>query len=45
MRRLIEQSFPTVAVLSYAEIAPDVNIESIGLVTLDEGLVASANAY
>ncbi|NLN76953.1 MAG: flagellar biosynthesis protein FlhA [Armatimonadetes bacterium] len=45
MRRLIEQSFPTVAVLSYAEIAPDVNIESIGLVTLDEGLVASTNAY
>lgn len=45
VRRLIEQSFPTVAVLSYAEIAPDVNIESIGLVTLDEGLVTSNNAY
>ena len=34
VRRLIEQTFPSVAVLSYAEIAPDVNIESIGLVTL-----------
>ena len=44
IRRLIEQSFPMVAVLSYAEIAPDVNIESVGLVTLDEGLVTASNA-
>ena len=44
IRRLVEQTFPTVAVLSYAEIAPDVNIESIGLVTLDEGLVTVHNA-
>ncbi|MGI6296165.1 MAG: flagellar biosynthesis protein FlhA [Armatimonadota bacterium] len=42
VRRLIEQNFPTVAVLSYAEIAPDVNIESIGLVTLNERMVAAA---
>lgn len=44
VRKLVEQSFPMVAVLSYAEIPPDVNIESIGLVTLDEGLV-TASAY
>jgi len=45
VRRLVEQSFPSVAVLSYAEIAPEVNIESIGLVTLEEGLVSASNAY
>jgi len=36
VRRLVEQSFPTLAVLSYAEIAPDINIDSIGLVTLND---------
>ncbi len=44
IRHLIEQSFPSVAALSYAEIAPDVNIESIGLVTLEQGMVTASNA-
>jgi flagellar biosynthesis protein FlhA len=34
VRRLIESNFPTLAVLSYAEIAPDINVESIGMVKL-----------
>ena len=34
IRRLIESSFPMLAVLSYAEIAPDINIDSIGMVKL-----------
>ncbi len=33
-RRLVEQSFPMLAVLSYAEIAPDVTVDSIGMVKL-----------
>ncbi|MFQ3548296.1 MAG: flagellar biosynthesis protein FlhA [Armatimonadota bacterium] len=35
IRRLVEQSFPMLAVLSYAEIAPEINIDSIGMVTLN----------
>jgi flagellar biosynthesis protein FlhA len=34
VRRLAEQNFPMLAVLSYAEIAPDVTVDSIGMVTL-----------
>ena len=34
IRRLIESSFPMLTVLSYAEIAPDINIDSIGMVKL-----------
>jgi len=34
VRRLVEQNFPMLAVLSYAEIAPDVTVDSIGMVTL-----------
>ncbi len=34
IRRLTEQSFPMLTVLSYAEIAPEINVESIGMVTL-----------
>ena len=34
VRRLVEQNFPMLAVLSYAEIAPDVTVDSIGTVTL-----------
>lgn len=32
VRRLVEQNFPTLAVLSYAEIAPNINVETIGMV-------------
>jgi len=35
IRRLTEHSFPILTVLSYAEIAPDVEVESIGMVTLN----------
>lgn len=35
IHRLVEQSFSMLVVLSYAEIAPDINIDSIGLVTLN----------
>jgi len=35
VRRLAEQSFPMLAVLSYAEIAPDINVDSIGMVKLN----------
>lgn len=34
LRRLVEQNFPTLAVVSYAEIAPDVTVDSIGMVKL-----------
>lgn len=34
VRRLVEQNFPMLAVLSYAEIAPDINVDSIGMVKL-----------
>lgn len=34
VRRLVEQTFPMLTVVSYAEIAPEVNVESIGMVTL-----------
>jgi flagellar biosynthesis protein FlhA len=34
VRRLVEQSFPMLAVLSYAEIAPDVIVDSVGMVKL-----------
>lgn len=34
VRRLVEQNFPMLAVLSYAEVAPDVTVDSIGVVTL-----------
>jgi len=34
-RRLVEQNFPMLAVLSYAEISPDVMIDSIGMVKLN----------
>ena len=36
MRRLVEQTFPMLTVLSYAEIAPDTNADSIGMVVLDD---------
>ena len=36
VRRLVEQSFPMLTVLSYAEIAPDTNVDSIGMVTLND---------
>ncbi len=35
VRGLVEQSFPNLTVLSYAEIAPDVNVESIGMVKIN----------
>lgn len=35
VRRLIESNFSTLAVLSYAEIASDINVESIGMVKLE----------
>ena len=35
VRRLVEQTFSILAVLSYAEIAPDINVDSIGMVTLN----------
>jgi len=35
IRRLVEQNFPMLAVLSYAEIAPDINVDSIGMVKLN----------
>ncbi len=34
VRRLVEQSFPTLAVLSYAEIAPNVDVETKGMVKI-----------
>ena len=34
VRRLVEQNFPMLAVLSYAEIAPNINVDSIGMVKL-----------
>ena len=36
LRRLVEHSFPMLTVLSYAEIAPDTNVDSIGMVTLND---------
>lgn len=36
IRRLVEQSFPMLTVLSYAEIAPETNVDSIGMVTLND---------
>jgi len=36
IRRLVEQSFPMLTVLSYAEIAPDTNLDSIGMVTFND---------
>ena len=36
VRGLVEQSFPMLTVLSYAEIAPDTNIESMGMVTITD---------
>jgi len=36
VRRLTEQNFPGLVVLSYAEIAPDVNVDSIGMVKLND---------
>ncbi len=35
IRRLVEQSFPMLTVLSYAEIAPDTNVDSIGMVMFE----------
>lgn len=35
VRRLVEQNFPMLAVISYAEIPPDINVETNGMVTLD----------
>ena len=35
VRRLVEQNFPTLTVLSYAEIAPGINVDSIGMVKLN----------
>lgn len=35
VRRLVEQNFPMLTVLSYAEIAPDINVNSIGMVKLN----------
>jgi flagellar biosynthesis protein FlhA len=35
VRGLVEQSFPTLTVLSYAEIAPEINVDSIGMVKLN----------
>ncbi|MEN6358120.1 MAG: flagellar biosynthesis protein FlhA [Armatimonadota bacterium] len=34
LRGLVEQSFSNLTVLSYAEIAPDINVDSIGMVKL-----------
>jgi flagellar biosynthesis protein FlhA len=36
VRRLVEQNFPMLAVLSYAEIAPNINVDSIGMVKLND---------
>jgi flagellar biosynthesis protein FlhA len=36
VRRLTEASFPTVPVLSYHEIAPDVDVYSVGVLRLDD---------
>ena len=36
VRRLVEQNFPMLAVLSYAEIAPNINVDSIGMVKLKD---------
>lgn len=49
IRGLVEQSFPNLTVLSYAEIAPDIDVDSIGLVTLNRtmdsvGTVTGNNA-
>ncbi len=35
VHRLVEQSFSMLTVLSYAEIAPEINVESIGMVNLN----------
>ena len=35
VRRLVEHTFSMLVVLSYAEIAPDINVDSIGMVTLN----------
>ncbi|MCE5198774.1 MAG: flagellar biosynthesis protein FlhA [Armatimonadota bacterium] len=35
IRRLVEQNFPNLTVISYAEIAPEVDIESIGMVKIN----------
>lgn len=34
-KRLSERNFPNLAVLSYNEITPDINVESVGMVNLD----------
>ncbi len=34
-RSLVEQNFPNLTVLSYAEIAPGVDVESLGMVTVN----------
>jgi flagellar biosynthesis protein FlhA len=41
IHRLIEQSFPMLTVLSYAEIAPDTNVDSIGMVMFDSNAQAA----
>jgi flagellar biosynthesis protein FlhA len=35
VRSLVEQNFPMLTVLSYAEIAPGVDVESLGMVTVN----------
>jgi flagellar biosynthesis protein FlhA len=35
-RRLVEHSFPMLSVMSYNEIAPNVSVESIGMVSLND---------
>ena len=35
VRRLVEQTFSMLTVVSYAEIAPDINVDSTGMVTLN----------
>lgn len=41
IRRLVEQSFPMLAALSYAEIAPDIDVDSIGMVMFDDNAQAA----
>ena len=36
LRRLIEGRFPTLAVVSYNEITPDTELESVGMVRLND---------
>jgi flagellar biosynthesis protein FlhA len=37
LRRFTERALPNLVVLSYAEIAPQVTVQSSGVVSLDEG--------